>query len=176
MGHLLKNTGHFCPIYTSPSLLHVLSSTSVAVTYKRGKNHSGFSHVCFSYQAGKPQKEEDQVSAGFVNTGLPAFALVSKARNHQQEQLPNSLPPAPTQQRTRRISVPLPNGPSLLCRTQLSLQSLCTPDIEVFRSLCSFFTSQGKEHVLRPLSRQLRSLNMLSIMWLDNGQGNMGNH
>lgn len=100
----------------------------------------------------------------------------SKARNRHQEQLPNSLPPAPTQQRTRRISVPLPNGPSLLCRTQLSLQSLCTPDIEVFRSLCSFFTSQGKEHVLRPLSRQLRSLNMLSIMWLDNGQGNMGNH
>lgn len=70
VGCLLQKYGHFCSIHTSSSLLHVLSSTSVDVTYKRGKNNSGFFHICFSYQAGKPQKEQDQVSADSASTGL----------------------------------------------------------------------------------------------------------
>lgn len=35
------------------------------------RRNSGFFHMCFAYQAGKLQKEEDQISADTTSTGLP---------------------------------------------------------------------------------------------------------
>lgn len=175
-GCLLQKYGHFCSILTSSSLLPVLSSTSVDVTYKRGKNNSGFFRICFSYQAGKPQKEQHQVSADSTSIGLP-HPEGKKSSEPIVTASQFSTPSTSTAKGNQGVHSPS----SVVCHQCsghgshskaiiLPTQRFCIVSVQFV------LLTQGKEHVSRLLSRQLRPLDMLDIMWLGNRQRNIGNH
>lgn len=129
--------GTFAPS-THPPLSCMCSAAPQWLSHTRELKITGFCHVCFSYQAGKPHKGQDGFSADSADIGLlhprgkqslgSAAVMASQfstSSTNRQEQ-PGS-------------SVLLLCALSAVLRTQLLLQSHCTPNIDVLHSLHSLF-------------------------------------
>lgn len=140
VGCLLQKYGHFYSIHISSSLLHVLSSTSVDVTYKRGKKKlcilsylfflSGQetskrrgSELRWLCQYWPPSSREKEKLRTTNSGGFPIFYTEHQYSEGQPESLVCSL--------------------SLVLRTQLSLWSHPTPSINVLHCFCSACTSHS---------------------------------
>lgn len=147
---LLQKYGHFCSIHTSSSLLHVLSSTSVDVTYQRGKKKlcilsylfllsgretskrgSDLSWLCQYWPPSSREKEKLRTTN---SSGFPIFYAEHQYSQGQPESSLCSL--------------------SLVLRTQLSLWSHPTPSINVLHSFCfSLYFSLRAKNMFQDCSR-----------------------
>ena len=113
--------GTFAPS-THPPLSCMCSAAPQWLSHTRELKITGFCHVCFSYQAGKPHKGQDGFSADSANIGL------LHPRGKQ------SLGSAAVM--ASQFSTSSTNRDK---NSQLLLQSHCTPNIDVLHSLHSLF-------------------------------------
>lgn len=138
VGCLLQKYGHFCSIYTSPSLLHVFSSTSVAVTHKRVKNNWILS--CLFFLPGwKTSQRTGWILSWLCQYWPPSSKRKAKLRISSSNGFPILYLQHQQRQEQPGSSVLLLCALSAVLRTQLLLQSHCTPNIDVLHSLHSLF-------------------------------------
>lgn len=135
VGCLLQKYGHFCSIHKSSSLLHVLSSTLVDVTYKRGKKLCILSYLFFLSGWETTKRIRSQLTP-------PVLAPSSREKEKLRATNSNRFPIFyPKHQPESSLSVLC--HLSLVLRTQLSLWSHPTPGINVLHSFCSACTSHS---------------------------------
>lgn len=134
------------------------------------RRSSGFFHICFSYQAGKLQRGSDL-------SWHSQYWLPHPGREKSSEPLIVTASQFSTPSTNQRVHCQF----SVICHwcsghsshseaTLLPAKMFCIVSVQLV------LLTQGKEHVSRLLSRQLRPFHILAILWLGNRQGNTGNH